>query len=67
MDDRVLQDSIATAIGITETAHRAGIPQVSISNRSSAPAERFLSVETVMDVARAILWPNGGGEKPDRR
>jgi TorA maturation chaperone TorD len=28
------------------------------------PALRVLSVETVMDVERAILWPDAGGEQP---
>jgi hypothetical protein len=28
------------------------------------PAQRVLSVEAVMDVERAILWPDAGGEQP---
>jgi TorA maturation chaperone TorD len=64
MDNRALQESILAAGSITEPAHRIGISQVFISNWSSARAERLLSVETVMDVARAILWPDAGGEQP---
>lgn len=63
MGDRVPQDLILVIGGIIELAHRIGISQVSVSNLSSAPAERSLSIETVMDVARAILWPDAGGEQ----
>lgn len=28
------------------------------------PTQRVLSVEAVMDVERAVLWPDSGGEQP---
>lgn len=31
---------------------------------SSVSAQRGLSIESVMDVERAILWPDSGGEQP---
>ena len=37
-----------------------GISPPPISHR--VPAQRVLSVEAVMDVERAILWPDSGGE-----
>jgi len=39
-----------------------GISPPPISHR--VPAQRVLSVEAVMDVERAILWPDSGGEQP---
>ena len=33
-------------------------------DRVGIPAQRVLSVENVMDVARAILWPDAGKEQP---
>jgi TorA maturation chaperone TorD len=40
----------------------AELVQPPISNW--VPAQRLLSVEAVMDVERAILWPDAGGEQP---
>jgi hypothetical protein len=39
---------------------RVSPPSVS----SSVSAQRGLSIESVMDVERAILWPDSGGEPP---
>ena len=33
-------------------------------DRVGIPSQRELSVENVMDVARAILWPDAGNEQP---
>ena len=33
-------------------------------DRGDTPSQRVLSVENVMDVARAILWPDAGNERP---
>jgi TorA maturation chaperone TorD len=63
MADRKLQDATDDA-GAAELARRIGISQPSVSSWPKIPTERVLSVEAVMDVARAILWPDPGGEQP---
>jgi DNA-binding transcriptional regulator YdaS (Cro superfamily) len=64
MADREFQDATDAAGGAAELARRIGISQPSVSSLSKIPTERVLSVEAVMDVARAILWPDPGGEQP---
>jgi hypothetical protein len=65
MGERGLQEPVHTACGVTEPARRVGISRHSVSSRLPFPAERMLSVEAVMDVARAILLePDPGGDEP---
>jgi hypothetical protein len=61
MADRELQEATDAAGGAA--ARRIGISQPSASSWPKAPTGRVLSVEAVMDVARAILWPDPGGEQ----
>jgi TorA maturation chaperone TorD len=64
MGDRGLQEATDAAGGTAELARRIGSSQPSVLSWSKVPTERVLSVEAVMDVARAILWPDPGGEQP---
>jgi hypothetical protein len=71
MGDRGIQEATDAASGAAELARRIGISQpsvsswsqLSVSRWSKIPTERVLSVEAVMDVARAILWLDPGGEQ----
>jgi TorA maturation chaperone TorD len=64
MGARGLQEANIAADSVSDLACRIGISQPAASNWSTVPAGRVLSVEAVMDVARAILWPDPGGEQP---
>jgi TorA maturation chaperone TorD len=64
MGERVLQNPILVAAGAAERARRMGTSEASVSNWPSARTERVLSVEAVMDVERAVLWPDADGEQP---
>jgi hypothetical protein len=65
MDDRIQRESFFSAGGAPDPVRRMHLPQISaIPNRSSAAVERVLSVDAVMEVARAILWPEVGSNKP---
>jgi TorA maturation chaperone TorD len=55
MSNRGFQEAILADDGFAE------LVQPPISNWVSA--QRLLSVETVMDVERAVLWPDAGGEQ----
>lgn len=63
MDDRVRHVSNFAASGTAERQRRSGTSDISVSDWPSAPTERVLSVEAAMDVARAVLWPDVGGEQ----
>jgi hypothetical protein len=65
MDPRKNQEATHVAHDATGTARRIGVSQPSISRRPKARAERVLSVEAVMDDARAILWPDLCDERSD--
>lgn len=58
MDDHGPQEAIHVADGVIETARRIRVSQTSGSTWSKVPAQRVLSVEAVMDVARSILQPD---------
>jgi hypothetical protein len=60
MGDRGHKEILA-ASGVAESARRTGISEA-FSNCTKAPAQRVLSVEAVMDVARTILQPTPCGE-----
>ena len=64
MGPREFQDAMRTAGDVIELARRTGISQPSASSWSKVPAERVLSVDAVIDVAREILWPDLCGEQP---
>jgi hypothetical protein len=64
MDDRVQRESLFSTSGVTDPARRMHLLKVSLPSSSSAPVERVLSVDAVMDVARSILWPEIGSKKP---
>lgn len=64
MDDRVSRESIFSAGDIGEPGPQMGFSEVFIPRSTSAPIERVLSVEAVMDVARSILWPDPDVEQP---
>jgi len=64
MDDRIQRESFFSTGGVADPVRRMHLSKVSIPSLSSAPAERVLSVDAVMDVARAILWPETGSKKP---
>ena len=58
------QEAIHAAGRVIEPARRTSISQPSVSSWSTVPTGRVLSVEAVMDVARAILRPDSCGEQP---
>ena len=58
MDDSRHQDAVLAAAEVFERSH-----QFSVSSLK-APATRALTVEAVMDVASAILWPESEREQP---
>lgn len=58
MDPRKVQAVTHVAGDAIEPAHRVDVSQPSMARRPKARAERVLSVEAVMDDARAILWPD---------
>ena len=65
MADRLQREPIFSADSVAGSVRRMHSSQTSaISNFSSGAAERVLSVDAVMDVARAILWPESSNEKP---
>lgn len=64
MGDRGLQEATDAAGGAAELPRGIGISRPSVSSWSKVPSERVLSVEAVMDVARAISWPDPGGDQP---
>ena len=59
MDDLRYQDAFLAAAEVLERAH-----EFSASSRSKVPAQRALTVETVMDAASVILWSESGREQP---
>jgi TorA maturation chaperone TorD len=64
MGDRRRQEAFHFTGGYAEPVRRVCIFQPSISSRSKVPAERVLSVEAVMDVARSVLQPDFCGDQP---
>jgi TorA maturation chaperone TorD len=61
MGDRMLRGSTYSAGRLDSLAQQASFSSASAASSSSAPRGRVLSVDAVMDVASAILWPD-----PDR-
>jgi hypothetical protein len=59
MDDPRHQDAVLTAAEVLERGR-----EFSISSRPKVAAARALTVEAVMDVASAILWPASHPEQP---
>jgi TorA maturation chaperone TorD len=53
-----LSEAIRAAGGVGVLARKLGISQPSVSNWSSIPAERVLSVEAATGISRAILRPD---------
>jgi TorA maturation chaperone TorD len=65
MDDRLQRESFFSAGSVADPVRRMHLSQISARpNFSSGAAERVLSVDAVMDVARAILWPELSNEEP---
>lgn len=63
MDDPRPQDGSFAVGEILELARPIGGFHLSMSSWPDAPPQRTLSVEAVMDVASAILWPESGREQ----
>jgi hypothetical protein len=59
MDDSKHQDALLAAAEVFERAHK-----LSASRWSKVAAERALTVEAVMDVASAVLWPESDRAQP---
>ena len=64
MDDRIQRESFLSTSGVADPVRWMHVSKASIPSSSSAPVERVLSVDAVMDVARAILWPEVRSKKP---
>ena len=64
MIDQTPRESISLTDDIVERTHEIALNQASRSHSPGTPVERVLSVDTVMDMARAILWPEIGSKKP---
>jgi len=63
MVDPRRQEGFLAAGGALEPARLTGGFHLSMSGSQNGRAERSLSVESVMDVARTILWPEPGHEQ----
>ena len=59
----MIDQKISLTDDIVERTHEIFLNQASKSPSRGAPVERVLSVDAVMDVARAILWPETGSKK----
>jgi hypothetical protein len=57
MSERRLPDAMHAADGVTEPTGRIGGSQPSVMSRPNFPGRPILSVEAVMDVARAFFQP----------
>ena len=65
MDGRIQRKSFFSPSAVADPVRRMDLSQISpIPNLSSGAVERALSVDAVMDVARAILWPEIDSKKP---
>jgi hypothetical protein len=63
MDPRKRKDAMHVTNDATESARCVGSLQPSIPHWPKVRAERALSVEAVMNEARAILWPDLGDDQ----
>ena len=63
MDSRKRQEAIHVTGDANEPTRRVGTSQPSISRWPKVRADRVLSVEAVMEEARAVLWPDLGDEE----
>jgi len=64
MANRELWESMFSTGGLVRTSHQSGNDPFSATTLSSFQGEHVLSVEAVMDVARAILWPDSRDKRP---
>jgi TorA maturation chaperone TorD len=64
MGDRMLRGSTYSAGRLDSLAQQASFSSASAASSSSAPRGRVLSVDAVMDVASAILWPDPARVQP---
>src|SRR4051812_22016721 len=64
MADRELWESMFSTGGLVRTSQQSGNDPFSATTSSSFQGEHVLSVEAVMDVARAILWPDSRDKRP---